>query len=65
MICGDYAVDASGCVLDLEKMGIDWAVSDARRAPESISYDQQQFLNLIDVWTETEREEVSYSRVID
>ena len=61
MICGNYAVDASGHVLEFEKMGIDWAVSDARRSPESISQDQQQFLNMIDVWSETQQEESNYS----
>jgi len=56
MICGGYAVDASGTVIDLAKSAIDWVISDARSPKQELSADQQQFLDMLLKWKVSESE---------
>lgn len=47
MICGGYAVDADGAVVDLNRSDVGWAVGDARSRLTALTEEQQQLLDLL------------------
>lgn len=48
IICGGYWVDSSGTIIDLGRSGLDWLIADSRGPQETLSAEQQQFVELLE-----------------